>query len=71
MVDVFSFCYQAVRFLAFFGDKIAILTMKMIFYKLLAIAAGIQLLKSNLCEKKTNAGFSENVKQKLRCTTRY
>ena len=30
--------------LAFFGDKIAILTVKMIFYKLLAIAAGIQLL---------------------------
>ena len=30
--------------LPFFGDKIAILTVKMIFYKLLAIAAGIQLL---------------------------
>ena len=51
--------------LAFFGDKIAILTMKMIFYKLLAIAAGIQLLKSNLCPNfgKSNAGFSENVKK--------
>ena len=34
----------------FFGDKIAILTMRMIFYKLLAIAAGIQLLRSYLCE---------------------
>ena len=29
---------------AFFGDKIAILTMQMIFYKLLTIAVGIQLL---------------------------
>ena len=40
----FVYCYQAVRFLAFFGDKTAILTMKMIFYIILAIAAGIQLL---------------------------
>ena len=30
--------------LAFFGVKIAILNVKMIFYKLLAIAVGIQLL---------------------------
>ena len=43
-LSFFVFCYQAVQFLAFFGDKIAILTMKMIFHKLLAIAVGIQLL---------------------------
>ena len=48
----------------FFGDKIVILTMKMIFYKLLTIAVGIQLFKSNLCQilEKSNAGFPRMLK---------
>ena len=39
--------------------------MKIIFYKLLTIAAGIQLIKSYLCEnlRKINAGVSENVQK--------
>ena len=44
--------YWAQQFLAFFGDKIAILTMKMIFYKQLAITVGIHLVKRNLWQKK-------------------
>ena len=39
-------------FLAFFGDKIAILTMKMIFYKQLAITVGVHLVRCNLWQKK-------------------
>ena len=52
--------------LAYFGDKIAILTMKMIFYKLLAIAVGICLLKWNLCKIKKKHFFSrlENPRKK-------
>ena len=45
-----EFYFILLVIMAFSGDKIAILTMKMIFYKLLAIAVGIQLLKSNLCQ---------------------
>ena len=44
VVEVIRLLLPSSAILGVFGDKIAILTMKMIFYKLLAIAAGIQLL---------------------------